>query len=81
MDACFCKRVVREAFLCLWYYLFFSKVLLTGREFLDGVSKASFKATMSTLLGMRMIPILNNNDVVTPTEAERKVCADREMHL
>ena len=29
---------------------------------------------MNSLLNMRMIPILNNNDVVTPTEAEKKVC-------
>ena len=52
----------------------FPKVLLTGREFLDGASRAGFEATMNNLLNMRMIPILNNNDVVTPTEAEKKVC-------
>ena len=44
----------------------FLQVLLTGQEVISSNERRGLTSTMNDLLEMRMIPIINGNDVVAP---------------
>ena len=44
----------------------FLQVLLTGNDLQHESSQSSLLNTMNSLLGMKMVPVLNGNDVVAP---------------
>ena len=41
-------------------------MLLTGNDFRHRSSQTSLLNTMKSLLGMKVVPVLNGNDVVAP---------------
>lgn len=53
-----------------------AQVLLTEDDFADATRHANLKRTLETLLTLRAIPVLNENDTVSTLELERPV-ADR----
>jgi glutamate 5-kinase len=56
-----------------------AQVLLTEDDFRDPVRSDNLRATLRALLGLGVIPIVNENDTVSTVELERPAALDAEM--
>ena len=58
-----------------------AQVLLTEEDFLDPVRYANLQSTLSTLLRLGVVPIINENDTVSTLEIDRPSGAEGLAHV